>query len=635
MAMVETSQNTNSTSVSPSESSTCCKLDFLDTLEETRVEIWSLLHYAVSDANKDISASRPDLIDKLLPGLKKEPKDLTEVEIANLLMAYNELSQLVYPATVESLWLKRQIEEDERQSVLGSIDDYSWWQSLLNCFRHKRGAEPHVGGTKKRESAGQQVQQNTRNLKIILYLFSVIIITVQAYTLFLSHELEIVDNQKTALEEIEKEIYSAKAGALALKQDPDEKKFPLNDYLAKKDEILQGLNDNYCVLRNASFLWQRIYSGSGIDCETGLLSAAIQQQAKATDRVTQATLQEAGATMELARATSEASQRLGEVNPQAARQQEVAAKQQAEAAKQQANAAELQGKAAKQQEDAARQQAEMEKQAGLARKSQANATRESFFAGATAVQRILNYLLLPTLLGSLGALAFVIRELLKNYANASYVIGQRRNRTMRIVLGPLLGLISGIIAYPSRDHFSEASFSPLIFGFLMGYSVEFAFSLFDALIAKGKSLLPDIIIPPKQAAGTLGTAPVPQVFMLDPKEGPASGGGSITITGTGFSKDAKVNFGLNSATVDKVEDTQIIATVPPGQGVVNVTVQTQGGSSLSRPESQYTYLPESLEAETEEEGDSHACDAGVHSEVETPDEELPPAQVGAEPQRSA
>jgi hypothetical protein len=40
------------------------------------------------------------------------------MEAANLLEAYNALSQIVYPASYDSLWLKTELEQDDRQRVL-------------------------------------------------------------------------------------------------------------------------------------------------------------------------------------------------------------------------------------------------------------------------------------------------------------------------------------------------------------------------------------------------------------------------------------------------------------------------------------------------------------------------------------
>ena len=91
------------------------------------------------------------------------------------------------------------------------------------------------------------------------------------------------------------------------------------------------------------------------------------------------------------------------------------------------------------------------------------------------------------MLGLLGALAFVIRGILDSFSKSSFILGARRRWGMRVALGPLLGLISGIVIAPDIQDFKELSFSPLVWGFLMGYSVEFAFSLFDFLIQKGRS----------------------------------------------------------------------------------------------------------------------------------------------------
>jgi hypothetical protein len=609
-------------------------LDFQQSLEKTRLDVWSLLHHAVSAANKDIKANRPDLIAKALPGLRKPQSELTEVEIANLFEAYNELSQLAYPATVESLWLKEEIEKDERQEIKGNGGEPPWYLRPW-CFLRKIWGG--VQGDITRPPAGEQVKNNTWNLKWLLYSFGVVIILLQGYNLFLAHGLETVEKQKMALEAVGKEIASAKAGALANRQDPALDKFPLKDLLEKKQEILQSLNEHYCALRRTAIGWSWVYSRAGIDCGAGPLAESTEIQAEATKLVAEAEDKQAKATSQLAQATEETAKKFNQADKnltEAAKQQTETAAKQGEAAKQLENAAKQQSEAAKQQGEAIKLQLEIIKAAGVSLDSRATATRDTFFAGAAGVQKILNYLLLPTLLGSLGALAFVIRELLKNYAEASNVIGHRRNRTMRIALGPLLGLVSGIIAYPSRDALTQASFSPLVFGFLVGYSVEFAFSLFDTLIAKGKELLPDIIVAPKQATTGGSTSPQPQVFKLDPAQGQA--GQPITLIGSGFSKDAKVSFGTVLANIDKVEDTSIQATVPAGQGSVNVSVQTPNGTSLSSPESQYTYVAEAG-GEPEDEEDTHACDSGVHADAdaETADEDLPPAQGGTEPQRSA
>ncbi|MGW2639061.1 IPT/TIG domain-containing protein, partial [Streptomyces sp. NPDC001348] len=81
----------------------------------------------------------------------------------------------------------------------------------------------------------------------------------------------------------------------------------------------------------------------------------------------------------------------------------------------------------------------------------------------------------------------------------------------------------------------------------------------------------------------------PVVSSVSPSQGPASGGTTVTVTGSGFTGATAVRFGAASATsFTVVSSTQITAVSPPGNGPVNVTVTTsQGTSSQSVP---FTYL---------------------------------------------
>lgn len=85
---------------------------------------------------------------------------------------------------------------------------------------------------------------------------------------------------------------------------------------------------------------------------------------------------------------------------------------------------------------------------------------------------------------------------------------------------------------------------------------------------------------------------IPVVTALTPSSGPPSGGGSVTVTGTGLSGASQVAFGATPAgnfTVDS--DTQITATAPAGTaGTVDVTVTTLGGTSSINASDQYTYV---------------------------------------------
>ena len=83
----------------------------------------------------------------------------------------------------------------------------------------------------------------------------------------------------------------------------------------------------------------------------------------------------------------------------------------------------------------------------------------------------------------------------------------------------------------------------------------------------------------------------PTVTGISPTSGPAAGGTSVTITGTGFTGATVVDFGTTAATgVAVVNDTTITAVSPAGTGVVDVTVTTPGGTSAISPADQFTYV---------------------------------------------
>jgi|GEM_PF-2792753 len=84
----------------------------------------------------------------------------------------------------------------------------------------------------------------------------------------------------------------------------------------------------------------------------------------------------------------------------------------------------------------------------------------------------------------------------------------------------------------------------------------------------------------------------PALTAINPASGPASGGNTVTITGTGFlSTNTTVNFGATAATgVVVVSDTQITASAPAGTGIVDVTVTTPFGTTTVVPADAYTYL---------------------------------------------
>ncbi|WP_232247177.1 IPT/TIG domain-containing protein [Kitasatospora azatica] len=79
----------------------------------------------------------------------------------------------------------------------------------------------------------------------------------------------------------------------------------------------------------------------------------------------------------------------------------------------------------------------------------------------------------------------------------------------------------------------------------------------------------------------------PTLSSLAPDKGPVAGGNTVTLTGTNLTNATAVSFGATTTPFVVVSATQIIATVPPGGGTVQVTATTPGGTSNGVS---YTYL---------------------------------------------
>ena len=85
------------------------------------------------------------------------------------------------------------------------------------------------------------------------------------------------------------------------------------------------------------------------------------------------------------------------------------------------------------------------------------------------------------------------------------------------------------------------------------------------------------------------THPATAVTEIAPDTGPASGGTTVTITGSGFADASAVSFGPLSAAINIISNTQITAVSPPGAGTVDITVTTPGGTSAPSTADQFTY----------------------------------------------
>ena len=93
------------------------------------------------------------------------------------------------------------------------------------------------------------------------------------------------------------------------------------------------------------------------------------------------------------------------------------------------------------------------------------------------------------------------------------------------------------------------------------------------------------------AADRFAYVAAPMLTSVGPTSGPAAGGTTVTITGTGFAGTA-VDFGTTLATnLTVVTGTTITVVSPAGTGIVDVTVTTPGGTSPAVLADQFTYVP--------------------------------------------
>ncbi len=107
---------------------------------------------------------------------------------------------------------------------------------------------------------------------------------------------------------------------------------------------------------------------------------------------------------------------------------------------------------------------------------------------ARSLLSILSQYVMPLILGLLGAIAYLVRRSLFNLAYNSYALSFGGQFGMRLCLGGLLGVIGGIMLSLDEAELETYKLSTVVVAFLMGYSVEFAFTLFDRLIERGRSL---------------------------------------------------------------------------------------------------------------------------------------------------
>ncbi|HLI32770.1 MAG TPA: S53 family peptidase [Solirubrobacteraceae bacterium] len=175
-------------------------------------------------------------------------------------------------------------------------------------------------------------------------------------------------------------------------------------------------------------------------------------------------------------------------------------------------------------------------------------------------------------------------------------------------------------AYGGFENFCGTSASAPLFAGIAAHASAFSRSLYPALFYRDPSLLYDVTTgsngtctPPTEdeylchaatgydgpsgngAPNGVPAAPLPSVSALSPASGPASGGTTVTITGTGFTGADAVRFGERAASsFTVISDSEIQASSPAGGGTVSVSVSTPAGTSAASSASQFAYRPPSI-----------------------------------------
>lgn len=105
---------------------------------------------------------------------------------------------------------------------------------------------------------------------------------------------------------------------------------------------------------------------------------------------------------------------------------------------------------------------------------------------ADAVLRALALYVLPLLYGLLGANAYILRAISQHIDNHTFSLLSLYKYRLRLGLGALLGASVSLIFSSDEAATQGIGLSMPAVAFLSGYSVEFAFSIVDALIARGR-----------------------------------------------------------------------------------------------------------------------------------------------------
>jgi hypothetical protein len=97
------------------------------------------------------------------------------------------------------------------------------------------------------------------------------------------------------------------------------------------------------------------------------------------------------------------------------------------------------------------------------------------------VLQVLQSYVLPLLYGLLGAVAYVLRGLIRNIHRATYTSQAAINYGVRIFLGALAGPVIGYFITPEGTT-GLGSLSPMALSFLVGYNIELLFTAMDKIM---------------------------------------------------------------------------------------------------------------------------------------------------------
>lgn len=362
---------------------------------ELRASVLRLLRHAIQEAVVGIDS---DFVNKVVPVLSKDERNLNDEDEKTLWLAYQVLSKAILPASDESLRLKEHIDQEDWNHATTGQDRAT---GLVRAYKN-----------------------SYRRFKFLLWAVGLLYLVLQGYALLLSSLIDSAEQQRTELITIDSQILTVRQA----NPDMGEDKSPLRELIYKREWIQTRLTADNLALQRISFPWGELYTYDEALASTHKSGQALQLNVQLWN----------GPAM------------------------------------------------------------------------------HSFRHGAKSVLNILNYLILPTVLGFMGSLAYVIRGILDSFSSCSITLGSRRRWETRVSLGGLLGLITGAVFAPGLEEFDKMKISPMVWAFLMGYSVEFAFSIFDTLIERGRETITAV-----KDKTTKDLPPIPPTTEPTPAEKPA------------------------------------------------------------------------------------------------------------------